>query len=52
MYLSLYYYALGLIKAGEFEKAIPIFEEIILKGNELFTVKFSKVALIAIIEKA
>ena len=52
LYLSLYYYALGLIKAGEFEKAIPIFEEIILKGNELFTVKFSKVALIAIIEKA
>lgn len=51
LYLSLYYYAISLVKAGDFEKAIPVFEEIILNGNELFTVKFSKIALLAIVSE-
>ena len=51
LYISLYYYALSLIKSGNVEKAIPVFEEIIMNGNELFTVKFSKVALLTILTK-
>lgn len=51
LYISLYYYALSLVKAGDIEKAIPIFEEIILNGNELFTVKFSKLALLTIVSE-
>lgn len=51
LYISLYYYAISLIRAGDFEKAIPVFEEIILNGNELFTVNLSKVALLTIVAK-
>ena len=51
LYISLYYYAISLIRSGDFEKAIPIFEEIIVKGNELFTVNLSKVALLTIVAK-
>lgn len=45
-YLNAYYYALSLLKSNEHEKAIPLFQEIIMNANKLFVVRYSKVALI------
>ena len=49
LYISLFYYALALVKNGNIEQAIPIFEELITKANGLFVSNFSKLALITIV---
>lgn len=49
VYISLYYYAIALIKDGQMEKAIPLFQEMITEAKELFVAKFAKLALITIV---
>lgn len=46
LYISLYYYALALLKNNRDEEAMPIFEEIMNNANGLFVANFAKRALL------
>lgn len=46
LYLSLYYYALALLKTNNDEKAVNIFEELMNNANGLFVAQYSKLALL------